>query len=116
MWPRYCELLLGLWLMASPWVLPDPDPPMEHFNEIASGAAIVLLSIASFFRPTRWAHLVTGLVALWVGAAAYFFEQRPGPPIAQNDITVAFLILMLCILPNEASQPPPPWREQGNRR
>jgi hypothetical protein len=116
MWPRYLELILGLWLIASPWVLPHPEPPFRFLNEVVSGFAIVVLSIASFFRPTRWAHLVTGAVALWVGAAAYFFEPRPGPPGAQNDITVAFLLLMLCILPNEASQAPRPWRQHGNRR
>ena len=110
MWPRYLEILLGLWLAASPWVLVHPEPYLRHLNEIASGAAVVVLGIASFFRPTRWAHLLIGVVALWIGAAAYFYEPRPGPPGAQNDITVALLLLMICILPNEASQPPRPWR------
>jgi hypothetical protein len=109
------EILLGLWLIASPWVIPHPEPELRRLNEITSGAVIVILSIASFFQMTRWAHLVTGLVALWIGGAAYFLEPRPGPPGAQNDITVAILLLMVCILPNEASQPPGPWRVPEKR-
>ena len=113
MWPRYLEILFGCWLMASPWVIAHPEPELRRINEVAAGAVIVLLSLASFFRATRWAHLVTGGVALWIGLAAYFFEPRPGPPGAQNDITVAILLLMTCILPNEASQPPRSWRGSG---
>ena len=110
MWPRYLEILLGLWLVASPWVFSHPESDLRRLNEVATGAAVVALAVASFFRPTRWAHLLTIGVAVWIGAAAYFFEPRPGPPGAQNDITVALLLLMTCILPNEASQPPRPWR------
>lgn len=112
MWPRYLEMLTGAWLIASPFVIPHPEASWRQWNEILCGVAVVGLAIASFFRPTRWAHLVTGAVALWLGLAAYFFEPRPGPPGAQNDITTAIWLLMLVILPNESSQPPVPWRSR----
>ena len=40
MWPRYLEILLGFWLIASPWVFAHPEPHLRRLNEIASGAAV----------------------------------------------------------------------------
>jgi hypothetical protein len=113
MWGRYLEILVGLWLVASPSLIPHPETPWRQLNELICGIAVVVFAIASFFRPTRWAHLLTGVVAVWLGASAYFIEPRPGPPGAQNDITIALLLIMMFLIPNEASRPPVPWRGRG---
>ena len=110
MWGRYVEILLALWLIASPWVLPAREPAWRHTNEVICGIAVIVFAVASFFHPTRWAHLLTGGVALWLGASTYFLETRPGPPGAQNDITLAYLLIMMFLIPNKASTPPTPWR------
>ena len=110
MWGRYIEIVLGLYILASPWLLPHREPAWRHLNEIVCGAAVIVFAIASFFRPTRWAHLLTGVVALWLGGSAYVFEPRPGPPGAQSDITMAYLLIMMFLIPNDASSPPGPWR------
>jgi hypothetical protein len=111
MWGRYIEILLGLWLIASPWLLPHREPAWRHTNEVVCGLAVIVFAIASFFRATRWAHLMNGAVALWLGLSTYFLEDRPGPPGAQNDITLAYLLLLMFLIPNEASKPPMPWRK-----
>jgi hypothetical protein len=111
MWARYLEIVLALWLIASPWVIPHPEPTWRHLNEVACGVAVILFAVASFFRPTHWAHLLTGVVALWLGGTAYLLEPRPGPPGAQNDITVAYLLILMFLIPNHASKPPISWRK-----
>ena len=114
MWPRYSEMLFGAWLVASPWIFNHPGG-WFYWNDIASGSVVILLAILSFFRATRWAHVAIGAVALWVGGTAYFLFERPGPAAAQNEITTALLLLLLFLLPNEASLPPTPWRDAGTR-
>lgn len=111
MWPRLAELLLGLWLMLTPVVFAGTDR-IDAFapRDVVAGAAIVMLSILSFWRRAAWAHLVTALLALVLGSAAYFSGARPGPPAAQNEITIALALLLFAIIPNEATQPPRPWR------
>ena len=109
MWPRIVESLLAVWLLVSSAFF-DTDPAMRMSN-LACGVLILLLSAASFTQIGRWAHLATGAVAIWMIAFAYFGWHRPGPPAAQNAITIGWLLLSLVILPSESSSPPPPWRD-----
>ena len=111
MWARTAELMLGVWLILSPLIFRG-TPSAEQFFwiDIAAGSAVVVLSLLSFWHRTDWAHLVTALVAVGFGLFAYLGWERPGPPAAQNVITVAYILLLLAIVPNEANQPPRPWR------
>lgn len=112
MWPRVAELMLGLWLILTPLIFRGTEA-IEQFvvRDVAAGTAIVAMSLLSFWRRTAWAHLGTALLALLLGLTAYLGWTRPGPPAAQNEITLALCLLLLAILPNEASRPPKPWRD-----
>ena len=111
MWARVVEVLAGVWLMMTPLVFAGTES-VEAFvrRDVGAGLAIVALSLLSFWRRTPWAHLVTAVVALALGFAAYFGWSRPGPPAAQNEIAVALTLILFAIVPNEATQPPGPWR------
>jgi hypothetical protein len=114
MWPRVAELMIGLWLVLSPLIFRNTEA-VEQFAavDVSAGAAVVILSLLSFWHRAEWAHLGTARLALGLGAFAYFAWERPGPPAAQNEIFVALLLLLLAIIPNEASQPPKPWRRRS---
>jgi hypothetical protein len=113
MWARIAEVLAGVWLMMTPVVFAGTES-VEAFvaRDIGAGLAIVALSLLSFWRRTPWAHLVTALVALGLGLTAYFGWERPGPAAAQNEIAVALTLILFAIVPNEATQPPRPWRDR----
>jgi hypothetical protein len=112
MWARWLEILLGGWLVASPWIFGQSEGSDFRLISILPGCAVILLAAASFVRRTRWAHLVTGAIAIWLGATAYFGFERTGPPAAQNQITLALLLLTMFVIPNQASLPPEPWRRK----
>ena len=113
MWPRTAEVMLGVWLILSPFIFRS-TAFVEHFvwTDLVAGSAVVLFSLLSFWRRTEWAHFLTAALALGLGLLAYFGWQRPGPPAAQNEITVAMILLLLAIVPNEATQPPRVWRRE----
>ena len=114
MWARVAELMLGAWLMISPFVFRGTDS-VEQFIpiDLAAGAVVVVLSLLSFWTKAAGAHFVTAAVALLLGSYAYLAWDRPGPPAAQNEITVAMMLLLLAIVPNEANTPPKPWRHSS---
>lgn len=116
MWARVAELMIGLWLVISPLVFRGTES-VDRFApiDVSVGALVVIFSLLSFWRRTEWAHFGTALVALGMGAFAYLAWERPGPPAAQNEIAVALLLVLLAIIPNEASEPPKPWREGATR-
>ena len=115
MWPRVVELMLGIWLTLTPFIyrLENPSP---FQLEVVVGVLVIVLSCLSFWRPTAWAHVVTFIVALGLGLFAWTWFERPGPPLAQNDILVALLLASFAILPNEVFLPPRAWRDFVSRR
>jgi hypothetical protein len=111
MWARVIELMLGIWLVLSPLIFRETVAVGEfRTTDVSTGSAVILLSLLSFWRALRWSHLATGAVALWLIFWAWSAAARPGPPAAQNEIVVGLLLLMLAIVPNQASLPPESWR------
>ena len=106
-WPRLLEVMLGCWLIISPWVIGrivgGNSPVM---GEVVLGGGIVLLSGLSIHRRWEWVHSLTAPLALWLVLVPYFSYDRPGPAQAQNDILVGILLLMTVVLPTRALEPP----------
>lgn len=108
MWPRVVEMMLGLWLATSPFVFRhDASHTGLWFNDLACALVVVLLSLASFSETFRHGHLGTVAVGLWLMRWGYLSDASPA---FQNDFIVGLLLVMLSIIPNEASQPPRGWR------
>jgi hypothetical protein len=78
MWARVAELMMGAWLVISPFVFRGTES-LSHFVaiDLTAGAAVVLFSLLSFWHRTAWAHFLTAGVAILLGARAYFAWPRP---------------------------------------
>lgn len=113
MWPRVTELMLGVWLIIGPFVFRGTQE-MERYiwSMVVSGAVVVVASLLSFWGATSQARFATLLASLWLAGHGYFAAVRPGPPAAQNELTVGLLLLLFAILPNETNRPPVAWRER----
>lgn len=116
MWARVIEVMLGFWLMISPFLFGHyPMDRVLWMNDLICGSAIVLLAFLSFWffsrlRFFRYAHVLILGVALWLIGFAYFYGGHPASPGYQNDIFLGLILLLPAIIPNDASQPPPSWR------
>ena len=109
-WPRYCEMLLGLWLLMAHRILKYEDPDVFRTVNIAAATGILLLDIVSVTFYKRYAHLAVLGIAFGLLVHAYFVA--PAEAIGtQNNILVALLLLMFAILPTEATLPPQSWRQ-----
>jgi hypothetical protein len=111
MWPRVAELLIGLWLLTSPWVLGDDSAKNAwHINGLICGLAIVVLSALSFWPAAKRAHLVEIPIGIWVLSFAYFGSTHPASPIVQSDLLAALFLLNFAIIPSQANVPPISWQ------
>ena len=71
MFGRIVEVMLGCWLVLSPFVFRHPDARVEWWaNDLACGTAAIVLAFLSYWRPLRYAHVVTLLVGAWLAAHA----------------------------------------------
>ena len=111
MWARNIELMLGCWLIASPFVFRHlADQSSLWINDISCGSAVVVISLLSYAPRLKYVHLATAGVSLWLMLFGYFYQGYPTPPALQNDILVGLLLMMFAIIPNETTLPPPSWR------
>jgi hypothetical protein len=116
MWARDVEFMLGCWLAASPFIFRHAkDAMLLWITDFTSAALVCTLAVLSYWRPTRHAHLLTILVALWLVGFGRFGAAAPLPPGMQNEIAVGLLLLMFVIIPNRASQPPAAWYAEPRR-
>jgi hypothetical protein len=114
MWARVIELMLGVWLLLSPFIFRETAGAGDfRSTDVSTGSTVIVLSLLSFWQPLRRSHIATGVLALWLVIWAWFAAARPGPPAVQNEIVVGLLLLMLAIVPNEASSPPESWKRAG---
>jgi len=113
MWPRLLELVLAAWLVMSPFVFGHfPTERDLWLNDFACAGVIAACALLSLRPATRRAHLVELVVALWLIGMGYLARSEALPAL-QNDILVAFVLLMVAVIPNDASRPPAGWREAG---
>ncbi|QDU37955.1 hypothetical protein Mal4_22740 [Maioricimonas rarisocia] len=111
MWSRVVEIMLGCWLVISPFIFSHPDNQVSWWiNDMACGSAVILFGLLSYWHPLRRIHLATFAVAGWLIVYAYIRSVETTGAVVQNNAALGLLLMMFAIIPNEASQPPEPWR------
>lgn len=112
MWPRVVEMLLGVWLLLSPFIFGhwQAGDTGLYASDFACAAAVILLALLSFAPRLGHAHLLNIAVAIWLMAWGYLGGGHPAAPGCQNAILLGLILILLAIMPNEASQPPTAWR------
>lgn len=112
MWPRIAEIALGSWLIASVFVFePGSISAGWRANNLTCGVLIVALAAVSFWPPLSRAHLAEIAVGLWLVGFAFASPTVASPPMVQNAILVALVLLNFAIVPSHANSPPRSWRE-----
>jgi len=122
LWPHYVNVLLGLWLLTSPFTMgylselvPDANvlrvmqeralPSFEWRNlamtwsDVASGALIVLFSAlaASPSRRFPWAQWANAVVGFWLLFAPLVF-WTPLPAAYANDTVIGTLVIAFAVI------------------
>jgi hypothetical protein len=110
MWPRVSEIVLGIWLVLSPFVFGTPSREWACWvADLSAGILTILLALASLLTPLRKAHLAIFVIA--IALIGFGYISSPITPALQNDLLTGLLLMMFAVVPGEASLPPRTWRE-----
>lgn len=111
MWARIVEILLGVWLIASPSIFRSGETGMRGtVNDLLCGILVVVLAVFSFSSRLGGAHFLILLAAAWLVINGYV-AGHPAPAAAQNLIITGLLLAMFAIIPNHIDKMPRSWRE-----
>lgn len=112
MWARYVEVVLGAWLLASPFVFGHfGDRWSWSFTDLICGTILIGLALISLATTCRRAHLWAIALGFWLVLFGYLAGPTPNPPALQNDMVVGLAVLMMAIIPSDASAPPISWQD-----
>lgn len=98
-WQDTVILLLGFWLIVSPFILPRTMGDFVLFNNsLIVGVFLTLAAIAAMFRPNAWKEWMHVALGSWLIAASDLLgngELLSGSftALAKNQLIVGLLIL-----------------------
>lgn len=90
-------LLWAVWLVVTPWILPQPYPQSAVWIDFTAGLALGLLALIQLLFPllhwTPWAGIALGL---WLLFSPWIAGYAEAPPPVYNAATSATGVL-ICI-------------------
>jgi phosphoglycerol transferase MdoB-like AlkP superfamily enzyme len=93
-WQDWCNLLLGIWLCLSPWVLQFSGDLKATENAVAVGFLIIVAEVFTFFRlrgVEEWINIALGI---WLVASVWALEITT----SAAKVNLVLSGLLICLL------------------
>lgn len=103
-WQDWVNLLLGLWLIVSPWALAFSNNGAALWNALIVGAIFVVLSLLALSDAQPWEEWSELVVALWLLVSPWVLGFSGLSAAMWNAVIVAVLVGVLAY--TAASQQP----------
>lgn len=98
------NMLVGLWLIAAPWLLGYSLVPTAKWNDVAVGAAVVVLAGIRIAFPARSLGIsrVNAALGLWLLVSPFVLQYGEDFVMRNvafwNDVVAGVVILVLALL------------------
>ena len=96
LWPQYPIVILGLWLIASPFTF-GYESVLMSVSDIVSGTLLIVLAVTVLVRRNGWANYANGFVGLWLLLAPLVF-WAPTSAAYLNDTLVGVFVITFSVL------------------
>ena len=101
MWAQICTILLGVWLMISPYTLHFDAAP-DTLAHVA-GPIVIATGVASCRDVTRGFRYFNLLPAFWLVLAPWFLHIHPSVALVNEELT-AVAIVVCAVIPSRVRQ------------
>jgi hypothetical protein len=103
-WKDAANLLLGLWLIASPWALGYAGTQTQAWNAWGVGAVIAVAALAALIAFQPWEEWVNAALAAWLIVSPFLLGFGTAAYATWNQIGVGVLVGILAVW--AATKPP----------
>ena len=97
LWAHFVVILLGVWLISSPFALGFRSESAMTVSDIASGVLVILFGALSLSKRFGWAQWANVFVGIWLLFAPLVFWTA-SPAAYVNDTLVGTLVISLAVL------------------
>jgi hypothetical protein len=96
-WHVVANVLLGIWLAVSPWVLDYAGQTAAAWNASMIGLAIALVSASALLAYRKWEDWIIALLAAWLMASPYILGFGTMPAARWTHFVVGVLVAVLAL-------------------
>lgn len=94
-WQDSINVLLGLWLVISPWILQFQDSERALANAVIVGGVIVLMSLAAVVSFRNWEEWIGMVIGAWLVVSPWVLGLAALTMVTWNFVIVGALVLAL---------------------
>ena len=96
-WQDQLILVLGLWLIVSPWAFAYPEGSPQMVNAFISGLVIALLAAFDLYKTYFWAVVLNLLVGVWVAVSPWVLRIADQRVVMWNALIVGIAVVVLAL-------------------
>jgi hypothetical protein len=96
-WQDTLNLMLGIWLAVSPWILPYAGQHVPAWNAHLSGVAIAGMAAAALVAYQLWKEWVNVILAAWLIVSPWFLGYSGLAAAFYNQIGVGVVVGVLAL-------------------
>lgn len=91
-WKDAANVILGLWLAASPWFLSYATETIPAWNAHVAGVIITVAALAALFAFQKWEEWVNTALAAWLAVSPFLLGFNNLTSATANQVVVAVLV------------------------
>lgn len=96
-WQDAANVVLGAWLVISPWVMGYADITMALMNALVVGAALVAAALGAIFVPRAWEEWTEAGLALWLIVSPWVLGFATMPSVMLTAVLTGVVIAALAL-------------------
>lgn len=96
-WRDVVNAVLGLWIVASPWVLGFAGEQTAAWNAWIVGVIVAVAAVAALVQFHRWEEWVSAALGAWLIVSPWAFGVHAIQALVWNQIGVGLAIAVLAI-------------------
>lgn len=94
-WQDAGNLLLGAWLLFSPWLLGYTGEAAAATNAYIVGAAIALIAAGALYAYQKWEEWLNVALAIWLVISPWVLGFSAMAAVMYNAVVIGLLVLAL---------------------
>jgi hypothetical protein len=96
-WQDPMSLILGLWLVISPWGLQYQSEINPMWNAVVVGVLVVAIALYAMFQVMAWQEWLNAALGIWLVVSPWVLGFAGLVPAMWNAVIVGALIAVLAI-------------------
>lgn len=96
-WKDVVNLILGLWLIITPWALNFAADRRPMWNAVVIGVVIAIAAIAALVSFRKWEEWIEAVLGLWLIISPYLLGFTTEMNATVNQVIVGIIVAALAI-------------------